>query len=212
MNEKLPIPSYQSSVYHLLFYQKTLNGQFDSLAQFLGYIEKQTTDPIYIGFCTTALLMAHNFLDEYEHYFTSKDIAIQEKIKSVKRVVKPAIQEIKKWKGLEKFRNHALAHNFRIKEKGNKSIFLDGAISAYDIPRSVTDLTILISCIDFVGKVIARYFQTEYDTFLQEMRAGQKPSFSTRLSPDELTAYLNELSSKMHDGLLELAQKYSAAE
>ena len=202
MNEKLPIPSYQSSVYHLLFYQKILNAQFDSLGQLLGHIDKQTTDPLYSGFFATALLTAHNFLDEYDRYFKSEDAAIQEKINSVKRAVKPAIQEIKKWTGLEKFRNHALAHNFRIKEEGYKSVFLDGAILAYDIPRSVTDLTTLILCIDFAAKVIARYFKSEYDTFLQEMRAGQKLSSSTRLSPGELMLYLSEINSKMQNDFL----------
>jgi hypothetical protein len=212
MQEKLPMPSYQSSVYHLLFYQKTLNRQFDSLTQLLGYIEKQTTDPIYFGFCATALLMAHNFLDEYERYFKSADAITQKKINAVKRAVKPAIQEVKKWTGLRDFRNHVLAHNYRIKEKGYKSVFLDGELLAYHIPRSLSDLTLLIQCIDFIAKVIARYFQSDYDNFLQEMTAGRTRAPSACLSAEELTRYLNELNSKMHDGLLELAQKYGTVE
>lgn len=48
--------------------------------------------------------------DEYERYFKSADAAAQEKINAVKRAVKPAIQEIKKWTGLKDFRNHVFIY------------------------------------------------------------------------------------------------------
>jgi non-canonical (house-cleaning) NTP pyrophosphatase len=200
--------AYAYSVYHLILYQKMLHNQFDTLGKLLTVTEKQVTDPIYHGLFSTAILTAHNFLTEFDKYFKADSGAAKEKIVLVKQALKPVIKEIKKWKDLENFRNHVLAHNFRNKRTGYTSVFSDSTFLRYDIPQSVSDLAILIQCIDFVGRAIQRYFQAEYDsvhTLIVQQRSGQSKKSMT---VEELEQYLNQLNQEVRPAIQELDNQY----
>tara|TARA_B110000908_G_C10259523_1_gene458126 strand:+ start:3582 stop:3965 length:384 start_codon:yes stop_codon:yes gene_type:complete len=74
------------------------------------------------GVCKIQLIiLACSYLDEYEQQLTPiKHPEHIDSILSFKKVTKPAIDRIKKWKDLKKYRNQITAHNYRIK---GKSIF-----------------------------------------------------------------------------------------
>ena len=114
----------------------------------------------------------------------------------------------KKWSGLKYFRNHVLAHNYRIKEKGYQSVFLEGQILAYHIPLSLSDLTIILQCIDLVARVIHRYFQPDYENFIKGMIRTKNRTAPGCLNGDEVKQYFDEFNGKMLQGLKELAQRY----
>lgn len=68
---------------------------------------------------TSAPSLDINFLNNKKAKIShKKHKPIPKKIQSFKKIMKPEIDELKKWKDLTKFRNEIIAHNLRIKDAG----------------------------------------------------------------------------------------------
>jgi len=99
-----------------------------------------------------------SFLDEYEKFFgiTSEE-QFKDKILEIKRICKPILHTIKKWKDLKKVRNTFFAHNMR--SKGNKMIYRD--LVNQNAPRTIHEIELLSYCLLLTDYVIHKEFKNE---------------------------------------------------
>ncbi len=84
------------------------------------------------------IILFWSFLEEYENFNPAKfDIDLQKRILQVRKLNKPGLDRIKKWKDLKDFRNHLVAHSFKIK---GKSFFSDEIKNLeYKIPNTISE-------------------------------------------------------------------------
>ena len=132
------------SVYHVVYIGKTtrnLHEVFSTVADKLDENEKVT---IRFLIQSNVMIATISLLDEMDKFlFKCHDNIDQEltkKVKSFKYIIAPILNSIDKWKGLRKFRNNVLAHNFRIDSDNFKSVFLNNELKNYVIPTTIMDL------------------------------------------------------------------------
>jgi len=99
-----------------------------------------------------------SFIEEYENFFgiISEDQFMQ-KILEIKKICKPVISTIKKWKDLKKVRNTFFAHNLR--SKTNNLVFRD--LINHNSPRTIYEIELLSHCLFLIDLIIHSEFKNE---------------------------------------------------
>jgi hypothetical protein len=102
------------------------------------------------------------FLDEFKAF---RSIAKEsERVKSVCRATKPALERIEGLKGLRDYRNALAAHNFRVDGSKDEVILLSDYTKSQDHPNSIAEMFFLSSlCITIIEAVC-----TEFNSELQQ--------------------------------------------
>lgn len=132
-----------------------LNSDFEN---FKGNYHELINDTIYDALASQIILKTIAYLDEWNNYFgVQTELKDKDRILYVKKIAKPAYSLLKEWKDLNDYRNHALAHNHRDREKQN--IYLNN--KKYDIPGSNGELMLLCYCVNKISQVVAEFFQDE---------------------------------------------------
>lgn len=162
-----------SSIYHLVFFGNLIGNYEKALRDLnktdLDKIDRDSDYALYTAvFCQT-LILTDSLLDEYDKFFTSTDEIQKERISRTKKIVKPAIDRIRRWTDLKNFRNNVLAHNLRIKNQHQVSVFISGKWHKYNIPSSTLDLQILFGCISQITNIISNVHSKEYEQFKNEL-------------------------------------------
>lgn len=132
-----------------------LNSDFE---HFKCNYHELISDTVYDALASQIILKAIAYLDEWNNYFgVQTELKDKDSILYVKKIAKPAYSLLKEWKDLNDYRNHALAHNHRDREKQN--IYLNN--KKYNIPGSNGELMLLCYCVNKMSQVVAAFFQDE---------------------------------------------------
>lgn len=197
MSKRTPGEQYKSAIYHMIYYNNILSNPFNSFVELSDTTPKETTDPIYVGIYSNAILTVYCFLEEYDNFFTSTDPNTKRKIQEFKKIMKPATDELRKWKDLTKFRNEVIAHNLRIKDAGYTSVFLNGKLSKYQIPLSISDLVIIVECVKAIAIALKQKFKNEYMEFSKEVNSCKREISNPNLSGSEMEKYLADIKERI---------------
>lgn len=170
--EKLKSNQYnktEESIFTLLSLTTQITQSFDSIfdnkdilnsdfEHFKCNYHELINDTIYDALASQIILKAIAYLDEWNNYFgVQTELKDKDSILYVKKIAKPAYSLLKEWKDLNDYRNHALAHNHRDREKQN--IYLNN--KKYNIPGSNGELMLLCYCVNKMSQVVAAFFQDE---------------------------------------------------
>jgi hypothetical protein len=113
---------------------------------------------VTLGLINYYLVIACSFMEEWENELNESRIeGFAREIRKLKRIVKPAVKQIKLWTGLKKFRNIALAHNLRGKDR--QSIYHQDSVLDFKIPRSAGDLLLLNMMIGLITSEMNDHFK-----------------------------------------------------
>ncbi len=154
----LTLASQISQSYDSIFdNEDTINSDF-AISKNYSY-HKLINNTIYDALVSQIILKSVAFIDEWNGYFgiktEKKDF---EKIMQVKKLAKPAYACLLEWKELYDYRNQALAHNHRDKNKRN--IYLTGK-KFNKAPQSEGEILLLSFCIYKIAEIISKFFQEE---------------------------------------------------
>ena len=119
----------------------------------------------------------------------------------IKKVVKPATEAFKNWKDIRKFRNEIIAHNFR-KNKSNNITLFD--INKYDIPQSAHELSVIVSILDRMLRVLIFNFPIVYKKACNETldRLLNEPKFDkTKESAKDWDKVITEIDLRISDNI-----------
>lgn len=151
------------SLYIFSRYKQDIRYLFEIMID-SGYRERKQNDwnlkdqTHYVALYNTILLNSCSYLDEYnKHFLANSETKFHERIKSIKRIAKPALKEIYKWTGLRNYRNQMIAHNFRVDERE----FSFNLIGEYDAPRTYADLALLRKHLMMIQGIIEAEFRSE---------------------------------------------------
>jgi hypothetical protein len=142
------------------------------------------------------ILQICSFLDEWDKFTGIKtNSEFDEKIRVIKRVVKPAKQAINKFPDLRRFRNEIIAHNYR--DKNNEFTF--NRINTYHIPNNNGEMYLILYSIKRILDVLYSNFKEESANvyqLLQEEFKG-KTSVYEALEEEEIKKIIEELDQEI---------------
>lgn len=142
------------------------------------------SETYFITFVYSIILDTCSYIDEYDREFgVSTEDSFKARALMVKKITKPFISKIRKWKDLDSFRNNIVAHNLRNK---GKFVFWDD-ISQYNIPRNIYDIYLLNNCIQFAQNYIHQEFNAEVKEGVDKIKNNINPS-ENLLSKDEVSS------------------------
>ncbi len=143
--------------------EDTINSDF-SISKNYSY-HKLMNNTIYDALASQIILKSVAFIDEWNGYFGVKtEKKDYEKIMQVKQLAKPAYACLMEWKELYDYRNQALAHNHRDKNKRN--IYLTGK-KFKNAPQTEDEILLLSFCIYKIAEIISKFFQEEIVKVIQ---------------------------------------------
>lgn len=104
------------------------------------------------------IMEAVSFLEEYDSFFTEANVESQykQRVRDVRRVVKPLYRKIREWKDLKLYRNRVVAHGWRDEKNGNHLTVPHK--KHYDVPRTHFELQLLRDLI----KQLMDFIETEF--------------------------------------------------
>lgn len=137
--------------------EETINSDF-SISKNYSY-HKLINNTIYDALASQIIIKSVAFIDEWNSYFGIKtEKKDYDKIIHVKKLAKPAYACLMEWKELYDYRNQALAHNHRDKNKRN--IYLIGK-KFNNAPQTEGEILLLSFCIYKMAEIISKFFQEE---------------------------------------------------
>ncbi len=164
-----------------------------------GYREKKQNEwnlkdkAHYVALYNTILMNACSYLDEYnKNFLTKAEPVFHERILQIKKIAKPAFKKLNEWKDLREYRNHMIAHNFRM--DGDKfSLYMLGQ---YNAPRTYRDLALLRKHLAMINAVIQAEFESEMpniNTFVESFEVKEQQINYENIEA-ELTNVVNEIN------------------
>ncbi|WPU92495.1 hypothetical protein SNE25_24515 [Mucilaginibacter sabulilitoris] len=145
--------------------------------------ENISLDTIREALIYQILLKTCAFTDEWDQHLGLKtEPEYFDEIVRLKKVLRPARRILERWKGLRKFRNHAIAHNHR-DEKGNH-IYL-GNTRFYHTPETIGDLAYLIFALEKMVKILAGAFPAQFSNAIKLSENWQYSGFDYENHPDK---------------------------
>ena len=140
------------------------------------------------------ILETQSFLEEYQKYFTSNNIEAEfcDRILVTRKLCKPLLQQISKWKGLNDFRDNIIAHPWR--EKSELVVPLN---SRYDIPRTWIEFQFLKDLVHYIHAIICGEFEIEMNESLfygEQLSEDVPPKFTIDQINQEIKALHEKLS------------------
>lgn len=191
-----------SSIYHLVFLGNLIINNKTALDDLvksnLNEINANSDKTLYFSIFSQTLIFTHSFIDEYDNYFISKDSVINQKILQAKKIVKPAIDRIRKWDEMNTIRNRVLAHNFRNKDKS--SIFTASNYHNYNAPSSLFDLQLLFECINLVTKFISENFEEEHNEYKKKITQVNQTQ-TVIVNEDQLNVEVQRIHKEIKENL-----------
>ena len=157
------------SIYHVVFMGNIVRN-FESMLLAIGdKINDHEKMTVRYSVQWNVMITTISLLDELDKYLFQyrysnfADKEAKEKIGAYKYIIEPILISIKKWTDLRKFRNNVLAHNFRSKSDGFRSVHLTNELHNYNAPESTVDLIALFKYVNSISKVAEEMFKSEYE-------------------------------------------------
>lgn len=197
------------SVYHLSFYGNILNQINYTIGPFTsGFSENQMKTTAF-SIQWNILIITQSLIDELNKFlfnYNPDDISLKNRIKDFKKIIDPALNEIKKWKDIQKFRNHILAHNGR--DYYGLSVILCSEFQNYNIPLNHTDFMVLFQLLKIITESTEEIFAEEkqeadkimesIDTKQKEVITGKQNWPETLNKLDKVISEINKRSANYH--------------
>jgi hypothetical protein len=191
------------ALYHLVFIGNLIENTIRAFTNIIDKTEEVHERALYVSTFSIILIQTVSFLDEYHNFIKSPDEELNNTIKTIKKAVKPAVEQINDWKEIRDFRNHVLAHNLRDRKKMT-TVFEKG-LSSYDIPKNGADLLVLYNCILMIKKT----FESAFRAKLQALQMAFDHS-SERLkenkfnNSDDAKAVIEKITNEINTNILQL--------
>lgn len=127
-------------------------------------VEKDNEKSILFSIITSQIILTScSYLDEWE---TLGCLSKQEpKIIVLRKIVKPAIDRVYRWKDMKLFRNTLIAHNHRIRKQNNESAVFN-LEKKLNCPKSFYDYQLLMGCIFVTKNILIKVFANEYNLMI----------------------------------------------
>lgn len=140
------------------------------------------------------LIIANSYIDEYNENFTSsKHPEFLARINKLKKITKPILKRINKWTHFKDYRNHILAHNFRIK---GQSIFAKNFQKFhFKVPHTNSEIVLLAELIRIINITVAHEFPELLDDKYYTETILDKISFD--YNEVDIQNELNQLSEEI---------------
>ena len=138
------------------------------LSEYRKPLLKEKPDSIvYYALINQIVLNACSYLEEWELF---GGLSSEEpRILLLRKIAKPAIDRINKWKDLKLVRNSLIAHNHRI-TKQNNSPTITNIKRQLSCPNSLYDYKLLIGCIYVTKNALLRIFAKEYNEIVPYLK------------------------------------------
>jgi hypothetical protein len=118
----------------------------------------------YISLFFHILLNTVSVIDEYnENFYQLAEPHFQEKVLTVKKILKPVFKKMSGWADLKKVRNELVAHPKRTMASKDFSLKY---LWKYNAPRNYMDLQILLKYLGVIDAILQTEFEKEMDPML----------------------------------------------
>ena len=160
------------SLYHLFVLNKNIDNCLYSLHDLersnLKEVNRESEIIIFSATIFFCVIRTCAYLDEINYKF------LKEKYNNkLTQELEKIIGEINSsWPDLKEFRNEILAHNFRIRNQGYKSIFESKGYAAYQVPADLNEMQKLFDKIGLITTILDNYFPQ----YFEEFRKGSLPT------------------------------------
>lgn len=163
-------------------------------------------EPLLVDVSRYLILEVASFLDEYHIYFVQtkrgkKAAQIEaeyvQRIKDINSVLKPIEEAIYRWKGIEDYRDHFVAHTNRVGYNFNSLII--ASQEPYDVPRKSWEFQLLRDLIHMMFGIISQEFKEELNDawFAAKGRKGvMNPGKDNSKVDDELQNMIYEFEKE----------------
>ncbi len=140
---------------------KVKNNSLFTIAPFKTLLEMQVREYCIIDICS--------FIDEYEKFFTSSYLegGLAERVLQTRKFLKPFLMELQRDYDMKDYRNHILAHNYRVKAK---SLFSGNFDRIYRFPQSTEEFLAVGIIVELIWKTITEEFVNEISIKMFEDR------------------------------------------
>jgi len=141
----------------------------------------------------TILMNTCSYLDEYnKNFLHNAELQFHERIKTLKKIAKPAVKKLNEWTDLRSYRNQMVAHNFRI----DRNDFSFIKLGQYKAPRTYLDLVMLRKHLMMIHGIISAEFSKELQSINQFLNSfpvkEQQIDYSN--VENDLRSVLNEIN------------------
>jgi hypothetical protein len=206
MNKKINEIKFEEAdiaIYHLVFLGNLIEKTISSFSNIIGKVEDSDETVLWESTNSIILIRTISFLDEFDKFVKSSDPDLGKSINDIKKTVKPALIQIKKWKDIREFRNNVLAHNLRF-GKTPISIFSRG-LGSYDIPQTGADVAVLVSCVSMIKKTFESTFRLKLEKIQVKLDQHSYPKKSIRfMNGKEVESIVNQLTREINDNIFKL--------
>ncbi len=184
------------SVYHLSFYGNILNQINYTIGPFTdGFSEKQIKITAF-SIQWNILIITQSIIDELNKFlfdYNSDDLDLKNRRNAFKKIIAPAVEEIKKWKDIKEFRNNILAHNGS-NYYGN-SVILSSKFNNYCIPRFHSDFLILFKLLQLIIEKAEEIFAEEKEEAEKIMNNLIEQKQASRTQKDDFSTAVNTINN-----------------
>ncbi len=165
------------SIHILTLLSTLIDKQVETLVLSKGE-NKQTEEMLFFNARSLIILYTCSFLSEWEDFLVKRsEEKHKQSIITGKKTAKPAIDRIKGWTDLKKYRNTVLAHNFRDKSNNSEPIFPMDSIECLIVPKHISEFLLLRMLVLTAVKIISNPFLNELSTDKMEFFKYIEPQF-----------------------------------
>lgn len=138
------------------------------LFEYLKCLLKEKPDSVvYSALTSQIVLNTCSYIDEWE--LLGALSSEEPRVLVLRKIAKPAIDRINKWKDLKLVRNSVIAHNHRI-PKQNNSPTITSIKRQLSCPNSLFDYKLLIGCVHITKNALLRVFGKEYNEIVPYLK------------------------------------------
>jgi hypothetical protein len=157
----------QESVAVLGFLNEDLRNRDEAIIQHkLHFSQFQTGSTVdhqhFMSLFNLSLINIKGYMDEYDRWFGVPPTEAEyiERVKKLKKCLHPLASFVRKWKGIEEFRNEYLAHNMRHSRTKGLTL-LEASFEQLLIPNDFAELFLITNTIHLMTRVINMVFTDE---------------------------------------------------
>lgn len=163
-----PVSHFQASLFNLYECYEKIEKLYYKFTNHPDSGETYYLEPSLIDISHYMILEAVGFLDEFHFYFVQTKTGRRaapiepeyaQRIKDLHLVIKPIEDTIYRWKDIEKFRDHFVAHTNRI-GFNNNSLVIKGQ-EQYDVPRKYWEFQLFRDLLHLLFGTISQEFKIE---------------------------------------------------
>lgn len=115
-----------------------------------------------------------SFLEEFDGFKKNIEEQLHDRMMDVRKIIAPVRDQIKKWKHLEDWRHHFVAHPWRDK-KGN---FIIPDNTKFIVPRNWMEVGILTNLMNYIFQIVKKEFEKEFGEmaiFMHSLEVKERP-------------------------------------